>query len=166
MPAARQTSVAACWEIWPTEVHPNTQLLMIPPGRRSSIFWRDVHIPDPQRRSSMNKRLFLFGVFLVSSIVLMAAPAAPTWPGDWVERMIADRAAALETATTSDRLPAGDWVERMIAASASAPQPDDWVGRMIADRGRDFASPSLAQIEGVKTALMATGSAKDAAGMR
>jgi hypothetical protein len=117
----------------------------------------------------MNKRLFLAFLFLAPSIVLVAAPAIPTQPGDWVDRMIAGHSAALVAAAAagaSDRLPSGDWVDRMVAANASATQPGDWVDRMVADRSRDFTSPSLLQPEGVKTVFAPAGSTKNVAGVR
>ena len=99
----------------------------------------------------MNKRLFLFGLFLATGMILMAAPARPVQPEDWVDRMIANHASAL-------RALSGDG---MVAAGVESLQPPDWIDRMIANRQMRAATPAFSTGGGVKTALGSKSETRD-----
>ena len=105
----------------------------------------------------MNTRLVFVGLFLLSGIVLMAAPVRPAH-ADWVERQITDHGSAWEMAAgaAADPVLAADWADRMIAARAAGPGSGDWVDRMVANRSLELAPPFLQQAE-VKAALAGAG---------
>lgn len=105
----------------------------------------------------MNTRLVFAGLFLLSAMVLMAAPLRAA-RADWIERQIVDHGSAwvMAGAAAADPVLAADWTDRMIAARAAGPQLDDWVDRMVADRSLELAPPFLQQAE-VKAALAGAG---------
>jgi hypothetical protein len=109
----------------------------------------------------MSTRLVFAALFLVSGMVLMAAPLRAA-RADWVERQIADQGSAgvMAGGAAVDSTLAADWTDRMIAARAAGPALNDWVDRMVADRSLELAPPLLQQGE-VKTALAGTGNSTD-----
>lgn len=106
----------------------------------------------------MNTRLVFVGLFFLSGIVLMASPVRRTG-ADWVDRQVADQGSAVRAAgIAGDPARTADWVDRMIAARAAPPMSDDWVDRMIANRSSELA-PSLTLQTGVKAARAGAGNA-------
>jgi len=83
----------------------------------------------------MNTRLVFVGLFLLSGIVLMAAPNRRDHSADWVDRQVADQGSAwvMAAAAPPDPATTTDWVDRMAAARGLGSVPGDWIDRMIAD---------------------------------
>ena len=112
----------------------------------------------------MNARRFLIVLFLFSGIVLMASPDQPSYPADWVERMVVNQSSTWVGAINALTDPArpGDWVDRMIAAARRATSPSpDWIDRLVADRGLDSPSRSRVQNEELKAAFARVGASKE-----
>jgi len=123
----------------------------------------------------MSSRFLLCALFLSSALVVMAGGnAVGAGPGDWIDRMVADRSQTLVLAMTAgpdSRSSSDDWVGRMMStrreepAIAQAPRgdrPEDWVDRMVAARVGGPASPrDLLQIRQVEAEMAEAASTKD-----